>query len=1134
MPSKTNHHYQYWAFISYSHRDTKWAEWLHHALEHFTIPASLRGNFARKDGTLPKRLFPIFRDKDELPTSADLGERLNTALENSAYLVVICSPNSARSQWVDAEIRHFKKIGRAVYILPIIVAGEPYASDARSGFDPAQECFPPALRFQVDADGNLTDIPAEPIAADVRPGKDAKQDALLRLAAGLLGTGYDTLKQRDAKRRQRRLVGALALTLAVLAVMIAQLFQLKTEKRHTEVARQEAVFQKNFAMAAQKDAIHEKNEALRQKSRADSLLAVATDALAKIEEQNEELGRKNTELSGLVAALEIEKEQTLAAKKNVEIQRDLAQQASNRAENERQRAEQEKQMAISAQAQLLFRRGLTAIKENAEPEAMAALAKAVQLKPDLYGAQFSLLQLLDRQNSPFPIHSFRDSLSISGLLVPTPDRSGFVTGNISGFRKWGFEPNPQNGRYFPTNGLIITACRPDGHDQLLTLLVEVAPNGVRRLQYQAWDMATMKPVKSSTVLTTTVLRLSQTETCSDLLLQTQPDTFFMLAKDLQTWRQATISGVLLSTYSMKAEKAAFLQRDSSLVYWEATAGKPVGESFRIKGRVRAIRLSQDGKWLASIHNNESQIYLRPFGAANVTHRIPMGSVPLGVGFSEDGKFMYAYGADSRLLLWDVKNESVACMTDKIAPIISIRFYPAEKMFSMVVSKSGHQTFSTETCRPKGRSVQSEALMLSSLMSPRMDKVATFSNDGEMQVWQNSNTLHHLTSVPISDKNVLNASLSPDGTTLFTQNEAQRLQAWDMVSKTPIPLNFLPKQNVQQERILRDGYILSTLMDSTATLWHVENGQPLKRNIPKHVPGTLQINRGDKILSYLGLDTLRVFHLDRPEELPLVSVPRQKLLDYDSSKDNKWFVASLLDSTVSIWNTYRPMDAPKTIKLKSPTSRVYTDPTSRFALLGDTNGNNWVAGLGKATLLPVNLKNRAMAFQMTFSPDGEKVAIYSVDATIRIFSLSTGQPLTDYIQLDSGLNGFIFSSDGKAVLIRGGDNVIRYLDVESGLWLGKSLELQNLQAMSFHEKHNKVVISIKGEGVFMMPISDIPETIPSEVRRLSELVAGLEIDAVGQTKPITNRNEALEALRNEFLLRPNNDPVKMKYHWFWQE
>ncbi|MBN8588537.1 MAG: TIR domain-containing protein [Rhodothermia bacterium] len=1134
MLSKTNHHYRYWAFVSYSHRDNKWAEWLHHALEHFTIPAALRDNFVAKDGTVPKRLFPIFRDKDELPTSADLGERLNAALENAAYLVVICSPNSARSQWVDAEIRHFKKIGRADYILPIIVDGEPYASDVHSGFDPAQECFPPALRFQVDADGNLTDIPAEPIAADVRPGKDAKPDAILRLAAGILGTGYDTLKQRDAKRRQRRLVSALALTLAVLAVMIAQLFQVNAEKRHTDVARQEAVFQKNVALAAQKEAINEKNEAIRQKSRADSLLFVATDALAKIEEQNEELGQKNNELSDLVTALENEKEQTLVAKKNAEAQRDLAHQASNRAENERLRAEQEKQTAISAQAQLLFRRGLTAIKENAEPEAMTALAKAIQLKPDLYGAQFSLVQLLERQNSPFPIRSFRDSLSISGLLIPTPDRSGFVTGNISGFRKWDFDPNPQNGRYFPTNGLIVAACRPEGYDQMLTLLVDVAPNGMRRLKYQAWDMATMKPVKSSTVLSTTVLRLFQTESCSDLVLQTQPDTFFMLGKDLQTWRQATINGVLFSTYTMKAEKAAFLQRDSTLVYWEAATGKSVGESFRMKGQVRGIRVSQDGKWLASLHNNESQIYLRPFGAASITQRIPMGSVPLGIGFSEDGEMMYAYGSDSRLLIWDVKKENVVCMTDKIPPIINIRFYPTEKMFSMVVSKTGHQTYSTETCRPKGRSVHSEGLMLSSLMSPRMDKVATFSNDGKMQVWQNSNTLDHLTSIPILEKNVLNASLSPDGTILFTQNEAQRLQAWDMVSKAPIPLDFLPKQNVQQERLMRDGYILSTLMDSTATLWHVDNGKPLKINIPKHVPGTVLINKGYKLLSYLGLDALRVFHLDRAEDQPLIVVPRQNLLDYDSSVDNKWFVASSIDSTLSIWNTYRPADAPKTMKLKSPTARVYTDPNSKFALLGDTNGNNWVADLEKVTLLPINLKNRAMTLQMTFSPDGEKVAIYSGDATIRIFSLSTGQPQTDYIQLDSGLNGFIFSADGKAVLIRGGDNVIRYLDAESGLWLGKPLELQNLQAISFHEKLNKVVISIKGEGVFMMPISDIPAKIPIEVLRLSELVAGLEIDAVGQTRPITNRSEALEVLRNEFLMRPNDDPVKMKYHWFWQE
>ena len=50
------------------------------------------------------RIAPVFRDRDELPTTNDLGEAVRAALRDSATLVVICSPAAARSPWVREEI----------------------------------------------------------------------------------------------------------------------------------------------------------------------------------------------------------------------------------------------------------------------------------------------------------------------------------------------------------------------------------------------------------------------------------------------------------------------------------------------------------------------------------------------------------------------------------------------------------------------------------------------------------------------------------------------------------------------------------------------------------------------------------------------------------------------------------------------------------------------------------------------------------------------------------------------------------------------------------------------------------------------------------------------------------------------
>ena len=85
--------YLYDAFISYRHveRDRIWAEWLIEALEGFRTPKSL------VDKGLPPRLRKVFRDEDELPSSADLNDQIKRALVGSRFLIVVCSAFTPRS-----------------------------------------------------------------------------------------------------------------------------------------------------------------------------------------------------------------------------------------------------------------------------------------------------------------------------------------------------------------------------------------------------------------------------------------------------------------------------------------------------------------------------------------------------------------------------------------------------------------------------------------------------------------------------------------------------------------------------------------------------------------------------------------------------------------------------------------------------------------------------------------------------------------------------------------------------------------------------------------------------------------------------------------------------------------------------
>ncbi|HLJ37198.1 MAG TPA: toll/interleukin-1 receptor domain-containing protein, partial [Steroidobacteraceae bacterium] len=232
---------KYVAFLSYSHRDAKWGSWLHKALESYRPPRQLVGKVTAR-GPVPKRVSPVFRDREELASATDLGSMLIEALRLSACQIVICSPSAARSKWVNEEILAFKRLGREDRIFCLIVDGEPNASDNPAQAD--EECFPPALRYRLGPDGELSSVRTEPIAADARPGKDGRNHAKLKLIAGLLGVGFDALRQREQQRRQRRLFaiasGAIAGMVLTSGLAAAALIARAAAQRQTVIARREA------------------------------------------------------------------------------------------------------------------------------------------------------------------------------------------------------------------------------------------------------------------------------------------------------------------------------------------------------------------------------------------------------------------------------------------------------------------------------------------------------------------------------------------------------------------------------------------------------------------------------------------------------------------------------------------------------------------------------------------------------------------------------------------------------------------------------------------------------------------------------------------------------------------------------
>ena len=270
---------QYSAFISYRHQtpDQEIAKKLHHLIETYSVPSALRKDGARHPGK-------VFRDQEELPLSSDLGKDIETALDNSEWLICICSPRYLESRWCQRELEYFIGHKGRDHVLTVLAEGEP------------QDSFPELLRFETDETGKQVEL--EPLAADVRGADLAENLKKLkkekyRILAPMVGTSFDGLYQRQRRRTMRNILAAALAAVAILGGFLT--YALIQNGKIT--AQNEQIKAQNEKISAQNTELTEKNE--------------------QIETQNNELTEKNEQIEA--QNVRIEEERVTAARNECDL-----------------------------------------------------------------------------------------------------------------------------------------------------------------------------------------------------------------------------------------------------------------------------------------------------------------------------------------------------------------------------------------------------------------------------------------------------------------------------------------------------------------------------------------------------------------------------------------------------------------------------------------------------------------------------------------------------------------------------------------------------------------------------------------------------------------------------------------------
>ena len=197
--------YKYFAFISYSSLDYKWGKRIQKKLERYRMPATL----CNKHGWKKNPMRPVFFAPTDIQPGG-LTSELQERLKASRNLIVVCSPNSARSEWVGKEIAYFHQLGRSGQIHFFIVDGIPHSGNETT------ECFNPIVK--------TLELP-EILGANVHeriyqlPWLN-RERAYVQLVTKLLGVEFDSIWQRHKRLLVKKIVTWTMGVFFVVATMI--------------------------------------------------------------------------------------------------------------------------------------------------------------------------------------------------------------------------------------------------------------------------------------------------------------------------------------------------------------------------------------------------------------------------------------------------------------------------------------------------------------------------------------------------------------------------------------------------------------------------------------------------------------------------------------------------------------------------------------------------------------------------------------------------------------------------------------------------------------------------------------------------------------------------------------------------
>jgi WD40 repeat protein len=440
------------------------------------------------------------------------------------------------------------------------------------------------------------------------------------------------------------------------------------------------------------------------------------------------------------------------------------------------------------------------------------------------------------------------------------------------------------------------------------------------------------------------------------------------------------------------------------------------------GVVLAVTFSPDGNLLAT-GNGKGNIFLW-----NVENREYVATLSghidwvRTVVFTPDGKTLISGGDDKTIRIWDIETQQCTRILEgHEEDVLALAITSDGKVLA---SSGADQTIriwdlARYDCLKILRS--HENWIWSLAFSANNTYLASGSNDQSIRIWD-INTYQCLNILTGHTGGIESLSFSPDHQWLASSSRDRTIRLWDLQTFKTTHILTGHTRDVRSVAFHASSKILaSSGYDRTIRLWDIDN-QSCIYVFKEHtdVVPSISFRGKDTLLASGSFDqTIRLWDIQDQQCIHVFRSHPDGLFKVRLSTSGEFLATTSEDHHTRLWN-FRTHKHLQSLAEQGSAIAFSPDETSLASNTLDGSIQLWSIRTGQCSFLVK--KHRAWITDLAFSPNGERLVSVSEDGTVQLHDLQT---LTSEVLLQTQrhIYGVAFSSDQTYLAAAGSDRII---------------------------------------------------------------------------------------------------------------